>query len=60
MWLLLFYFVFVARLYVFTHKKGVYLVEHCVLRTKPQSKLSLQTSLSRPTPSSEKRAVKAL
>ena len=52
MWLLLFYFVLVARLYVFTHKKGVYLVEHCVLRTKPQSKLS--------TPSSEKRAVKAL
>ena len=34
MWLLLFYFVFLARLYVFTHKKGVYLVEHCVLRTK--------------------------
>ncbi len=49
MWLLLFYFVLVARLYVFTHKKGVYLVEHCVLRTKPQSKLSLQTHLSRPT-----------
>lgn len=34
MWLLLYYFVLVARLYVFTHKKGVYLEEHCVLRTK--------------------------